>query len=88
MFERNQCKKASKPLPLRETRNVQACTKLPDPVQPDYTNRHALKKDGLTTLEVFNMLGEEVLSVVNEFQSTGSYRATVDEPRLSSGTYV
>lgn len=60
----------------------------PFPFNPITQTSYTLKKDGLTTLEVFNMLGQKVMSVVNEFNSAGSYSATVDESRLSSATYV
>jgi hypothetical protein len=42
----------------------------------------------MTTLDVYNVLGQKVLTAVSEFQTAVSYRVTVDCSRLSSGTII
>jgi hypothetical protein len=38
-------------------------------------------------LKVFNVLGVEVASLVNEMQMAGNYTAKLDASKLSSGVY-
>jgi hypothetical protein len=60
----------------------------PNPFNPTTQIAYSLKSDGMTTLDVYNVLGQRVLTAVNEFQTAGSYRVTVDCSRLSSGTFI
>lgn len=60
----------------------------PNPFNPTTQIAYSLKSDGMTTLDVYNVLGQKVLTAVSEFQAAGSYRVTVDCSRLSSGTFV
>ena len=44
--------------------------------------------DGQVTLNVYDLLGREVSTLVNRFQRTGRYSVTFDASRLASGVYV
>jgi photosystem II stability/assembly factor-like uncharacterized protein len=44
--------------------------------------------DGLISLKVFNMLGQEVTTLVNEVRRAGSYEVTFDASHLASGVYI
>jgi len=59
-----------------------------NPFNPTTQIAYSLKSDGMTTLDVYNVLGQKVLTAVSEFQAAGSYRVTVDCSRLSSGTFI
>jgi len=59
----------------------------PNPFNPTTHIAYSLAASGMTTLDVYNVLGQKVLTLVNERQSAGNYRATVDGSRLSSGCY-
>jgi hypothetical protein len=60
----------------------------PNPFNPTTQIAYSLQSDGMTTLDVYNVLGQKVLTAVSEFQIAGSYRVTVDCSRLSSGTFI
>jgi hypothetical protein len=59
----------------------------PNPFNPSTTIRYALPRGGLTTLKVYNLLGQEVATLVNEFQEPGTYATRFHALSLPSGVY-
>ncbi|MBX7044783.1 MAG: T9SS type A sorting domain-containing protein [Ignavibacteria bacterium] len=61
----------------------------PNPFNPSTVIRYQLSVAGFTTLKVFDLLGKEVASLVNEKQSAGSYSVDFNssEYNLPSGIY-
>jgi hypothetical protein len=57
----------------------------PNPFNPSTLIRYQIPKDMRVTLRIFNMLGEEVRTLVDRHHSAGSYDVQWDG-RLSSGT--
>jgi hypothetical protein len=45
-------------------------------------------KTGLVKIEVFDMLGKRVASLINENLPAGSYSVNFDASTLSTGTYI
>ena len=60
----------------------------PNPFNPVTKLSYELPFDSKVNLSVFNMLGQKVMDVVNEFQNAGTYERTIDASTLSSGIYI
>lgn len=60
----------------------------PNPFNPVTTISYALPQDGIVTLKIYDALGREVSTLVNEFKQTGRYTASFDASKLSSGVYI
>jgi Secretion system C-terminal sorting domain len=60
----------------------------PNPFNPTTEIEFSLPTAGMTTLKVYNMLGQEIATLVNEELVAGSYKTRFDATRLSSGTYI
>ena len=59
----------------------------PNPFNPTTTISFQLPSAGHVTLKVFDVLGREVTTLVNEQKPAGSYKVKFDAINLSSGTY-
>jgi subtilisin family serine protease len=59
----------------------------PNPFNPSTTISYSILKDGLVTLKVYDVLGKEVVTLINEVQSAGTRDITFDASQLSSGVY-
>jgi hypothetical protein len=59
----------------------------PNPFNPSSTIRYGLPQDAMTTLEVFNILGQRVAVLVNEGQKAGYHEAIFQNKGLGSGIY-
>jgi hypothetical protein len=60
----------------------------PNPFNPATSIRYTIGKSDNVSLKVYNMLGQEVASVVNQFQTAGSYTVNFDASKLASGMYL
>ena len=60
----------------------------PNPFNPVTNIRFSLPQEGFTTLKVYNMLGQEVASLMNEDLVAGTYEVQFDGTKLASGTYI
>jgi hypothetical protein len=59
----------------------------PNPFNPSTTISYSLKEKGLVTLKVFDILGNEVSSVVNAEQQAGNYKVEFNASSFASGIY-
>jgi C1A family cysteine protease len=59
----------------------------PNPFNPVTTIEYAIPKDGFVSLNVFNVLGQQVSVIVNENMKAGNHKVKFDASRLSSGVY-
>ena len=60
----------------------------PNPFNPVTEIRYVIPEEGLVNLKIFNVLGEEVASLVNENQSQGNHTVIFNAEFLSSGVYI
>ncbi|MDQ3021508.1 MAG: T9SS type A sorting domain-containing protein [Bacteroidota bacterium] len=59
----------------------------PNPFNPITVIRYSLIENRFTTLKVYDILGNEVTTLVNEKQNAGSYEVDFDGSNFSSGVY-
>lgn len=59
----------------------------PNPFNPTTLIKYSILKSSFVTLNVYDVLGNEVKTLVNEFKSPGVYELTFNGENLSSGTY-
>lgn len=60
----------------------------PNPFNPVTTIRFSVVTEGRVRLRVFNLLGSEIASLVDERKRAGSYEVTFDAGALPSGLYL
>ncbi len=60
----------------------------PNPFNPSTTISWQSPVSSHQTLKVYDMLGNEVVTLVNEYRNAGSYEVTFDASNLASGMYL
>jgi hypothetical protein len=59
----------------------------PNPFNPATSIRYSLSANSEVTVKVYDVLGQEVATLVNGFRSAGSHEVSFDASQLSSGIY-
>lgn len=59
----------------------------PNPFNPTTKITFKLEQSGLTTLSIYNLLGQKVETLVNEDLQAGTHQVTFNASQLSSGVY-
>ncbi len=60
----------------------------PNPFNPTTSIRYSISETGITTLKIFDMLGSEIATLIDEVKKPGSYEVDFNGMDLSSGIYV
>jgi hypothetical protein len=60
----------------------------PNPFNPSTKISYSIKEVGFVTLKVYDILGVEIATLVNEQKTAGSYEADFNAANLPSGMYV
>ncbi len=59
----------------------------PNPFNPSTTIKYSIPSPNMVTIKIFDVLGTEVTTLINEFKNAGFYEVNFDGSKLSSGTY-
>ncbi|MDR3666052.1 MAG: FISUMP domain-containing protein [Ignavibacteriaceae bacterium] len=59
----------------------------PNPWNPTTTIRYQLPINTLVTIKIFDVLGKEIITLVNEAKPAGTYEVTLNSKNISSGIY-
>ena len=60
----------------------------PNPFNPSTTIQFSIPKSSNVKITVFNILGEEISTLVNSFMNAGNYKVTFNASNLPSGMYL
>jgi hypothetical protein len=60
----------------------------PNPFNPNTTIKYQIPKTSIVTLKVYDILGAEVATLVNEEKNPGKYEVSFNATRLASGVYI
>ena len=60
----------------------------PNPFNPGTLIKYQVPENSFVTIRVYDLLGEELATLVNEEKSAGSYDVNFDAGQLSSGFYI
>jgi len=60
---------------------------VPNPFNPTTTINFTISEDDFVTLDIYNVAGQKVDTLVNDFKSAGNYSVTWDSSGLSAGVY-
>jgi hypothetical protein len=59
----------------------------PNPFNPTTTIRYSIPKASKVTIKVYNLIGNEVMTLIDQFKPAGDYSTFVDAKDLASGVY-
>lgn len=59
----------------------------PNPFNPSTRIRYSIPQDGFVTLKIYNSLGEEIKTIVNQSQNSGQYEVDLNASNLAGGIY-
>lgn len=68
--------------------NYELLQNYPNPFNPNTAIQFSLRDAGLVSLKVYNILGQEVMTLVNEYKNAGNYRVDFNAYNLASGIYI
>ncbi|MCZ7616320.1 MAG: T9SS type A sorting domain-containing protein [Ignavibacteriaceae bacterium] len=60
----------------------------PNPFNPSTRIRYSSKEKGFVSLKVYDILGNELMTIVNEVKSPGIFETEFNAANLPSGVYI
>lgn len=67
--------------------NISLSQNYPNPFNPSTTIKYFIPKQSDVTLKVYDLLGSEIITLINKKQAQGNYDVELDEGALTSGIY-
>jgi hypothetical protein len=59
----------------------------PNPFNPSTKINFAIPKSGLVTIKIYDILGKEISTLINEYLSAGNYSVNFNGGNIPSGVY-
>ncbi len=79
-------------LPVSESTDAKVYTyklgNYPNPFNPSTTISFEIAKSDMVNITVYNILGQKVMTVVNERMEKGDHEINIDASKLASGAYI
>jgi hypothetical protein len=60
----------------------------PNPFNPNTTIRYSIRENLLVSLKIYDILGNEVETLINEIQPAGKFKVNFDASSLATGVYL
>jgi hypothetical protein len=60
----------------------------PNPFNPETKIEYSIPEESFVNLKVYNVIGQEVATLVNQHQKAGTYRADFNAEEMQSGIYI
>jgi hypothetical protein len=60
----------------------------PNPFNPSTVIKYQILEDGIVTMKIYDILGNEIKNIVNEHKPAGNYEVSFDASDLASGVYI
>jgi len=60
----------------------------PNPFNPSTNIKFGLREAGFVSLKIYDVLGNEVAALVNEYKTAGNYEISFGKNELASGIYI
>jgi len=70
------------------TKSYSLSQNFPNPFNSTTTIKYSIPQDGFVTLKIYNILGKEVKTLVNNKQASGNYEVLLDGSHLAAGIYL
>ena len=87
-YQNNFASMTYSPPPAIPVTNYLLYQNYPNPFNPTTTIRFELPQDGVVTIELFDILGQKVKTILNEFKDAGRYEVGFSSTGLASGVYI